>query len=467
MVRLRLRSIQLAFSVLAFLSAALHLLIQQEGEVENDISRYIRKQPTFQAGNSSITLRSYSNLSTTSFVRPGVSKETNTHLTYSGPVSDSGRKHVQANYTNSLRGETKIEHDVYHPASVSDFERKHAEKKSTLSSPPKKTKLEGTHMYWNLSCPLELSMFSGAHMGGDYLKRAHKARDLAKEVASQLDEIDWKSLSNRRIFFVGDSLLRQVFISMACMNWNRVTNYAVPWFEQRSVRTRQPNTIGKGPHSKFEEGRVQMQGNIELIYHHGIGNLLELGSEYQSHDPDSWIKACYLKKPFTTVTPKFQESGYLSTLNVQRESLILKPRDIVLINASVHAGRSFNLQNIADLFRCKKQMKHPDKSWPTMLYIMTGPSHFPTDTGAFEEELLEKEDDYNCRLHSTFHGYQDDEVRQLNDHLPMLGKEILDLEFQSGDLHVGGKDCLHWLQPGIPDLVAANITNFIASMAEK
>ena len=37
------------------------------------------------------------------------------------------------------------------------------------------------------------------------------------------------------------------------------------------------------------------------------------------------------------------------------------------------------------------------------------------------------------------------------------------MEFDSGDLHVGGKDCLHWFQPGIPDLVSYKVMNTILS----
>jgi hypothetical protein len=198
------------------------------------------------------------------------------------------------------------------------------------------------------------------------------------------------------------------------------------------------------------------------------GGLLKLGSEYQLHDPDMWIQSCYTKKLFTTMAPAFpdtdQEKLKQSTLNVKRERLVLKPSDIVLINASVHSSRSFNLRNIVDLLKCKTVMKHPEGSWPTMLYIMTGPSHFPTETGAFEKELLDIDDQYQCRINSTFHGYQDDEVSHVKDYLPILGKGVLQLEYDSGNLHVGGKDCLHWLQPGIPDLVAAEISTTISSM---
>jgi hypothetical protein len=438
MVRPTIKQLQLTFGILSLLSTALHLLIRVEDNVENDVSIYIQRQqqlPNFQRIQKLTSLRSAANRIDTSEVDSGVSNTTGISVTESVISSKSENKQI-----------------------------KHSE--STNNQDPIESKTP--QLYWNLSCPLEQSMFSGSHMEGEYLTRATKAHEIAKEALSRVEDMDWNSLENRRIFFVGDSLLRQVFISMACLSWDRVTNYAVPWYEKRPVRTSQPNTIGSGPHSKFEEGRVQMRGNIELIFHHGIGGLLELGSEYQSHDPDSWLKACYMKSPFTTMVPRFpkndKERLALSTLNVERDRLLVNPSDIVLINASVHGGlRDYNLRNIADLFKCKKQMQHSDDSWPTMMYVMTGPSHFPTDTGAFEKELLDNDDVHECRQDSTFRGYQDDEVKSMKDHMPILGQESLDLEYKSGDLHVGGKDCLHWLQPGIPDLVAASITGILSS----
>jgi hypothetical protein len=207
-----------------------------------------------------------------------------------------------------------------------------------------------------------------------------------------------------------------------------------------------------------------MRGNTELIFHHGIGGLLELGEEYKSHTPDSWSKACYTKQPFTAMVPTFPESKgvLLSEVNTTRERLVLTPRDVVLLNGSVHGLRKFNLRNIADLLDCKKIMKYKENTWPTLAYMMTGTQHFPTNTGMFQSSLLERNDDYGCRQNSEEHGDQDEELSMLKDRLPILGQEIIELEYEAGDLHVGGRDCLHWLQPGIPDLLAMDVVNFIA-----
>ena len=77
-------------------------------------------------------------------------------------------------------------------------------------------------------------------------------------------------------------------------------------------------------------------------------------------------------------------------------------------------------------------MKYPDNLWPTLLYIATGPSHFPTETGAFEKELLELDGDYNCRMDSIFLGYQQDEMKSLDGYMPIVGSDLLPFEFESG-----------------------------------
>jgi hypothetical protein len=335
--------------------------------------------------------------------------------------------------------------------------------------------------YWNLACPLEMSMFSGSHMGTeDYVNRAWAAREIAEKAVTYFAVKDWSDLENRKIVFVGDSLLRQVFISMACLAWDRVEDYAIPWFQNRQVRTHQPNTIGKGPHSKFEEGRVLLRGNTELIYHHGIGGLLELGEEYHTEETETWIKACFLGKPFTGLAPKYidwqtvvdSDNGdprlRMTTDNVQRERLSFGSKDVVLINASVHGGRSFNLQNIQDLMECKKtrgvdQNPQLKQKWPNFYYIITGPSHFPTKTGAFDKRLLETEEDFQCIQQSTYKDQQVEEETKLKDYVPFIGSDILSLQMQSGHLHVGGKDCLHWMQPGIPDLLATAVLSYITA----
>jgi len=322
--------------------------------------------------------------------------------------------------------------------------------------------------YWNLSCPLEMSTFSAAHIGGDdFLERAYKARNLSTTALPLLKKNGAWLLSGRRIFFVGDSLLRQVFISLSCHYWNRVEEYAVPWFERRHGRTNHANTISHGPHSKFEEARVVLKGGSEFIFHHGIGGLLSLGQDYRSHDPNMWLEACMRGKPFTTMIIDMKFGPIISEQSVPRKSLELRTDDIVVVNGSVHGDRTLNLNNIADLVECMdRDPVKKETLWPRLVYLATGMEHFPTNSGKFEEQLTER--NYTCQQEVprdlTHEHRQREERTHVGRLLPILGQNVLDLEVGSGDLHVGGRDCLHWIMPGIPDLLAASL---IAALGSK
>jgi hypothetical protein len=312
-------------------------------------------------------------------------------------------------------------------------------------------------MYWNLSCPLEMSAFSAAHIGGEeFEQRAYEAQNLTYAALRQLEQNNPWLLHRRRIFFVGDSLLRQVFISLSCLYWNRVEKYGVPWFERRHGRMNHANTISHGPHSKFEEARVVLKGGTEFIFHHGIGGLLTLGQDYRSHDTHIWLEACMRGKPFMATVIDTEYSPIISELNVPRRTVELTTDDIVVVNGSVHGDRQLNLYNVEDLIKCMDRDPHKkEKMWPHLVYLTTGAEHFPTESGKFEEELIEK--NFTCRQKTSVDNRQKEESKLVGGLLPILGKEVFDLELERGDLHVGGNDCLHWIMPGIPDLLAASL----------
>jgi hypothetical protein len=257
-------------------------------------------------------------------------------------------------------------------------------------------------------------------------------------------------------------------------------SFAIPWFdEDRLVRARLPNTVWRGAHSKFEEGRVRFRNNtFELIYHHGMGGVLVLGEDYHEHDDGNlWIESCYKRQPFSTnvvdIPDHVRGEHIVTEASVVRKRMVMQPNDVVLMNGSVHRERQFSLQNMVDLMDC---MNHPNLQpqqlsktpaisiWPTFAYVMTGSEHFPTETGAFEARLLHEEQNYPCRQESIRHDRQDEEWAMFSNRIPVLGRRAVQLESKLGHLHVGGRDCLHWLQPGLPDLIAADASHFVASL---
>ena len=89
------------------------------------------------------------------------------------------------------------------------------------------------YLYWNLSCPFEWSKYSCAHQEGDQA-------NISQFVHYEADGCDLPvfdpvvfadSLADRRLIFVGDSLSRQVSISLSCMLYGAglVERYEVGW----------------------------------------------------------------------------------------------------------------------------------------------------------------------------------------------------------------------------------------------
>ena len=322
------------------------------------------------------------------------------------------------------------------------------------------------NLYWNLSCPLEMSLFSASHIGGEsFLERAEQARNLvlSERIMSKMEQ-DFLSLQSRRIIFVGDSLMRQVFISMSCLLWDHVESHSAAWFDKRHSRTQHKHSRQIGPHSKFEEARVRLQNRAEFIYHHGTGGLLKLGEDYTSHETEDWVQACSKKEAFFSNvlwTPEFGGEHVINERNATREKIRLGAMDVVIISGSVHGHRADNLRNIKALLQCMATKKN----YPIILYVMTGADHFPTKDGLFDPSLLETDEEIICRTESLRRDLQHEELSMLHGKLPILAKDVVYLQYSSGNLHVGGKDCLHWIQPGIPDLIAGNISSYISSLA--
>jgi hypothetical protein len=296
-------------------------------------------------------------------------------------------------------------------------------------------------------------MFSAAHMG--YLDRAEKARQLAFNL---MHNQAGSQPSSRRVFFVGDSLLRQVFISHVCLSHDAMMDdYAVAWYHSKRSRTQAKHSFDTGPHSKFDMARVRFRTGGEAFYHFGTGQVLELGQDYHSQEPHRWLPAVAMGLPLQTRVLKL---GERSEHDANYETLLLTPHDVVLFNGSVHGKRDLNLQTIA-LLQTYIQPANAHM-YPSMAYVVTSPSHFPTDNRQFDPSLLHTQE-LHCHTTTNNHDLQEQEHQLLADKLPFLGLDTLELQYTSGDLHVGGKDCLHWIQPGIPDLVAYQIRHFLTT----
>lgn len=329
----------------------------------------------------------------------------------------------------------------------------------------KKTPSNLPYPYWKLSCPLEMSTFSPANMEAD--ERAEQARRVAMAAVEPLKQF-FHSHSrllthSRRIYFLGDSLLRQLYISLVCHlhhYFPQQVNIAVSWFTKRQGRTQQTNSIAIGQHSKFEEARVwwRLSPNttIEFVFHHAIGGIISLGRDYEVHDTHFWLEDCFRRRPFqaTIISEESLRHRVITERNVERETVPVRSHDIVLLNGSVHGARTMNLHGVKDLLQCI-QDQSLEKTYPRFAYVMTGAQHFPTSTHEWEMSLV-NQSEYECIRETARRVKQQEEIRLFQGLalLPIIGDDIVEQQYKYGYLHVGNRDCLHWAMPGIPDLMA-------------
>jgi len=93
--------------------------------------------------------------------------------------------------------------------------------------------------YWNLSCPFEWSRYSCVHhasAANDVAARqslafAWKEPRNAQLLQTAFGRVAKGDLNGRRVLLAGDSLTRQVFISMACLLSGLITDQRVEWIE--------------------------------------------------------------------------------------------------------------------------------------------------------------------------------------------------------------------------------------------
>eukprot|EP01083_Nonionella_stella_P036593 99830_1 len=129
--------------------------------------------------------------------------------------------------------------------------------------------------YWNLSCPIEWSKYSCVHQALSHARFAASQRFVPDNCA--LDVLDGQKfanrLRNRTVYFVGDSLPRQVMIAMTCAlnvressiraNWPAYPNNTRPCHGTL-------NCIQCGPHSGFNNLEIRLEGGGILRYKRSV-----------------------------------------------------------------------------------------------------------------------------------------------------------------------------------------------------
>ena len=119
-------------------------------------------------------------------------------------------------------------------------------------------------LYDNLSCEFEWSKYSCAHQG--QLEKAGKSMEYAvkNSVFNIAEYIKYGRLSDRRLIIVGDSLIRQIFISIACQTANSTKKKAIKWIEWPCHGT--VHCIHNGVHGGFNVASITYKEGGEVHF---------------------------------------------------------------------------------------------------------------------------------------------------------------------------------------------------------
>lgn len=342
--------------------------------------------------------------------------------------------------------------------------------------------------YWNLSCPFEWSKYSCAHQEGNQA-------NISQFVHYEADGCDLPvfdpivfadSLAGKRLIFVGDSISRQVSISLSCMLYGAgyVERYEVGWPacapQNKSYVPGWPchqtvNCVPCGEHSGFNEYSVYLENGGVIHSFNG------LGFHYYGHNT--------------------------------RHELKFNSTDMVVVESVRTDGLARIKKNFAIYFMHQRALPH-------FIWLPAWPSFFNTANGSYDTLSLAMREEHRSQRHCResvpidpkqerifaeirnwsiesdasgqpvvsrsrrkvgFHEGPQSKVGEgiITDRagLPQLSRRfegILRLEGVEtlGDYTVGSGvgahgDCLHLCQPGPPDQMARALSWMLIAIGEE
>ena len=285
--------------------------------------------------------------------------------------------------------------------------------------------------YRNLSCPLEWSKYSCVHQGQAARAAAAAGRGFAPAGCALGGA--WRPRGNgTRVFFWGDSLLRQVFIAMACglHAAGRVVDAAADWPPCGAAEWPchgAARCVRCGPGSGFFGATVTLATGAEL-------------------------------RTVSTDAP----GGAVAFFHDVRPD-----RDVVVVEAGVHGSSPFaNAQRV--LAAARPLFARSVR----VIWVVTPQDAFPSRSGdgRFEPKYLRSHRG-GC-VKSVAPARSSGEWRALRGDARALDAlwgviDLAGLEDQ-GDAKVGaglaGGDCQHYCMPGPPDVLAAALDAMLAAL---
>mmetsp|Transcript_28304 Transcript_28304/g.54180 ORF Transcript_28304/g.54180 Transcript_28304/m.54180 type:complete len:455 (+) Transcript_28304:149-1513(+) len=320
------------------------------------------------------------------------------------------------------------------------------------------------------NCPFTMAKFSQFEMSkrGPFssesdrrlnsMARAEMALDLSnKAEAYKRVVVALKNGAfNRTITLEGDSLTRQLFISLSCFAWS--AGYVVDYDSDHTgvlaggaVSILQ--NVNYTASSKFiGNAHVELQGGGEFYYiSHPSEDKIE---EYSSRLIN---ESCEAK-------PAIFNARY----SWRNQFLPMKQEDLVIFAGGHHnKQRPILMQTYQKFFTCMRvkdtKFSKSFEKWPHFLYQMSSSMNFWTVNGVISSPRAPGKDFMSCQPSVPQAPSRVNEIGTLAGLVQFIGADV-DVE-TLGEYHVGHGDCLHWIQPGVPDLFAADVADFVMGLS--
>ena len=260
------------------------------------------------------------------------------------------------------------------------------------------------------------------------------------------------SQKRRRLLMVGDSTMRQLFISLGCRFWlmeNAIEEYTLDWAPKNWPCHGTLNCISSSIHSGFNVGSIRMYNGNEIHYVPHSGSL----QRTEGNIVGRWQQELNRNHSIT-----FGTKLIMRTLPAT-----LGNNDIVFYNVGLHNRLEDNLKDILLKTAAFGKALLQETNRPTFVAMTTITQHFKTSDGQY----VAKETGKGCVPNLKVNPRREVELQvwKPGENVDLIF-DYEDLELGTHHIDMGGKDCTHYCMPGPPDVAASRLVQVLEELRD-
>jgi hypothetical protein len=326
----------------------------------------------------------------------------------------------------------------------------HSISSGKAKDPPDEQDLQ-EFLYYNLSCPVEWSKYSCAHQQNNFDSALAGRNFSLSHQREILESFQFVPQDRSRLVLIGDSLTRQVFISIACLldglHSSAVAETRAQWLQEWPCHGTS-NCVRGGKHGGFNIASVRFVNGAE-IHFLPLGGMVGPAGE---------------AKVVSRMTRELDDKGFVTMRNEtaleSSSPLRLSQNDTLLINIGIHnkvgdlAAAVRKVNELGNKLHVKANASNVNgrvMGNPLLWYMATPTQHFWSQKGQHDSARASN----TCRETLPENPRSKLEVQVLS---PNDIDRVFDYDdLQLGGMHIGNGDCSHYCMPGPPDRIAASI----------